>query len=154
MTYTVTHIGRSTRQDGPDWTPKERAMDDTVCKGSFALGTACGKCSRCREEIEAVNTTLDAQMSHGGIQRYDLYALENNGDTWIDREPSRIGEWVRYDDLAPHVAALAAERDALAARVKALEADNANLSDKLELERALCDGAHRRARAALTGEAS
>lgn len=26
--YTVTHIGRSTRQDGPDWTPKERAMDE------------------------------------------------------------------------------------------------------------------------------
>ena len=27
-------------------------MDDVVCRGSFALGTACGKCSKCRAQKE------------------------------------------------------------------------------------------------------
>ncbi len=30
-------------------------MSDVTCRGSFALGTACGRCSRCRREIESYN---------------------------------------------------------------------------------------------------
>jgi len=30
-------------------------MSDVTCRGSFALGTACRKCSRCRREIESYN---------------------------------------------------------------------------------------------------
>ena len=26
-------------------------MSDITCRGSYALGTACGKCSRCKDEI-------------------------------------------------------------------------------------------------------
>jgi len=32
--------------------------DDIVCRGSYALGSACQQCSRCREE-------LDAMLLHG-----------------------------------------------------------------------------------------
>ena len=30
-------------------------MSDVTCRGSFALGTACGKCPRCRREVESYN---------------------------------------------------------------------------------------------------
>lgn len=30
---------------------------DAYCKGSFMLGTACGKCSRCLENLEKIKAT-------------------------------------------------------------------------------------------------
>lgn len=33
-------------------------MDNITCRGSFALGTACGKCSKCLEEINRHNAVV------------------------------------------------------------------------------------------------
>lgn len=55
---------------------------------------------------------------------------------------------VKFDEAADMLEALAAENAALRTRAETADMRADNLSDKLELERALTDGAHRRATAA------
>ena len=41
-------------------------MSDVTCKGSFALGTACGRCSKCKAEIEEYEVRKTARESLDG----------------------------------------------------------------------------------------
>lgn len=41
-------------------------MSDVTCRGSFALGTACGLCSKCKAEIEEYEVRKTARESLDG----------------------------------------------------------------------------------------
>jgi len=50
------------------------------CKGSIALGTACMKCDRCKEEMELIKTQAERKIPTNIIlkmQSYDIDELPN-----------------------------------------------------------------------------
>lgn len=47
-----------------------------TCKGSYVLGTACGHCSRCRNEA----------IMQGGVAAAQIGFKDTNTDKWIGKE--------------------------------------------------------------------
>lgn len=65
------HIFRSKPNAGCPYTLKETTVitdqEEAICNGSIALGTACGKCAKCRKEIEERLNVSGAVRSLGQI---------------------------------------------------------------------------------------
>ena len=107
-----------------------------TCRGSYALGTACGQCERCRDERIRLGIRLGWEKS--------VITSETDTEKLVER--IRAEEEVRPDallgDCRDALEALAEEvKNALAfsnltiERIRELEAENARLRRSLNTER-------------------
>ena len=87
-------------------------MSEVTCRGSFALGTACGKCSRCRREIESYNAMkavrdklntpssalsrieeLEAKLDWVLVERDETFALMLDRAQTAEAKLAKAVEW-------------------------------------------------------------
>jgi hypothetical protein len=70
-------------------------FQEATCRGSFALGTACGHCERCRWELEHGVDSLGARL----IPKDVRYAPIHVGKHYMTKHQPKIGGYyVKYRD--------------------------------------------------------
>jgi hypothetical protein len=50
-------------------------MSDLTCRGSIALGSGCGTCSKCLKEIEQLSNNISKYNKKLGLDSPELYML-------------------------------------------------------------------------------
>lgn len=56
---------------------------EQTCRGSIALGTACGSCSRCKEETGKLHQKSITHHSHNGIVEIKKYASVEDAPNYV-----------------------------------------------------------------------
>lgn len=76
----------------------ERKYSQPVCRGSYALGTACGRCERCMEDRERLLTMPPSPDERGDFKKRcdELQAILNDARYYARRwtDPKAIADYI------------------------------------------------------------
>lgn len=57
--------------------PLDTKMNDIICRGSYALNTACGVCSKCKKEYDYLFNKINKENKNIGEFTVKCYCGEN-----------------------------------------------------------------------------
>lgn len=77
-------------------------MADVVCKGSWILGTACGQCSRCVEDLPRATAYVREHMAEIAEWRRMKDSLRDNSGAFVEvvKEQRTLRDWFAGQVLA------------------------------------------------------
>lgn len=80
----MTHVSKFDRCcHGTERQHCDQCPDYPMCKGDMRIGTGCGKCSRCREQIASQQKSAQVALVADAIMRELRRVVDKNGsDIW------------------------------------------------------------------------
>ena len=81
----------------------QKYKDQVICRGSMALGSACGRCAKCLDEMKVINERLSPSVMEQHDKNYDDRLSLVAEITALRARVSELesGGWISVDDRLP-----------------------------------------------------